>query len=267
MKRAVAILFLLVPLCVSAQNRSLLTELLSTSKEADLIATGVRLDEFEQALRKKASSSDYAFLQTIFRKTQQKFLNHYSQYTDLSEVFSTGKYDCLTATSLFSVVLSDFGIQHRIIETNYHIFLMVHTSQGEVLIETTDRYDGFVTDPKEIERRLGSYKENRIASTASLNNIYHAYHFSLYQDVAPHQLAGLLLYNQAVKAFNKKEFMQAADLLDRSKAIYESPRVAELAVIIIEAALESDLSQSNKQLILERYKNYWEQRSRLMAIR
>jgi len=267
LKKAVAILILFFPLIVTAQRSELLPELMSTSPHGDLNKATIELQNFESTL--KVQSSDYALLKTVFKKTQQKFLKHYNQYTDFDEIFTSGKYDCLTATSLFSVVLSDLHFQYRIIETNYHIFLMVETTKGEVLLETTDRYNGFVTSAVEIEKRLGSYKQNIIASASidSSNKIYYAYHFSLYQDVAPNQLAGLLLYNKAVKSFNEKELMKAADFLAQSKAIYESPRVAELAVIIVEATLESNLSQSNKLKILNRYKYYWEQRSRLMAVR
>lgn len=266
MKRAGILLVLFLPLFAVAQNRALLPELLSTSKDGTLSAASFRLREFEQGLKKRTYQSDDQFLQTVFTKTQQKFLKHFSQYAEFNEVFSTGKYDCLTATSLFSIVLADLNFQYRIVETNYHIFLIVHTSQGEVLIETTDRYNGFVSSKKEIDKRLSSYRQNNLSSPlTSSSKIYHTYHFSLYQEVDPSQLSGLLYYNQAVRAFNKGEFINAADLLYRAKEIYESPRVAELAVIIVEAALESNLSDTNKLLILERYKTYWEQRSRLMA--
>ena len=268
LKRAFAILIFFLPQLIAAQNQALLSDLLSTTKDGNVSAINFRMEEFELGLKKKTYSSDRDFLQTVFTKTQQKFLKHFSQYTGLDEVFSAGKYNCLTATSLFSVVLTDFHFQHRIIETNYHIFLIVQTTKGDVLIETTDRYNGFVSDKNEIEKRLGSYKQNAISPTLSASNkLYYTYHFSLYQDVEPHQLAGLLYYNQAVKAFNKKEFMNAADLLGKAKAIYESPRIAELAVILVEAALESNLNDSNKAMILEQYKTYWEQRSRLMAFR
>lgn len=266
MKSVVAILILFLPLLAGAQSRVLLSELLSTSNNSNVNAIDLRIQDFEQELKKKVCASDYDFLKTVFAKTQQKFLKHFSPYSDLHEVFSVGKYDCLTATGLFSIVLSDLNFQYHIIETNYHIFLVIPTSKGDVLIETTDRFNGFVSDKREIEKRLGAYKQNTISPglTAS-NKLYHMYHFSLYQDVDPHQLAGLLYYNQAVKAFNKREFINAANLLDKAKAIYESPRVAELAIILVEVALESNLSDSTKLMLLERYKTYWEQRGRLMA--
>jgi len=266
LKRSGILLIIFLPLLASAQSSTLLPKLLSTSKGSNVVAADLRLQEFEHGLKKKTYSSDYQFLQLVFSKTQQKFLKHFSQYPDLNEVFVAGKYDCLTATSLFSIILSDLNFQYRVIETNYHIFLVVQTMQGDVLIETTDRYNGFVSGKKEIEKRLSSYRQNNISPTLTASSrVYHTYHFSLYQDVDPDQLAGLLYYNQAVRAFNKKEFINAADLLDNAKAIYESPRVAELAVILVDAALESNLNETSKRLILERYKTYWEQRSRLMA--
>jgi hypothetical protein len=267
LKRVVTILILFLPLLAGAQSRVLLSELLSTSENSNISGIELRIEAFEQGLKKRIYASDYEFLKTVFAKAQQKFLKHFSPYTNLNEVFSAGKYDCLTATSLFSIVLTDLHFQHRIIETNYHIFLIVPTSKGDILIETTDRFNGFLSDKKEIEKRLGEYRQNAISpSLTASTKLYHAYHFNLYQDVNPNQLAGLLYYNQAVKAFNKREFMSAADLLDKSKGIYESPRVGELAILLVEAALASNLNDDTKRIILDRYKTYWEQRSRLMAV-
>lgn len=264
-KKPLIIFIFFLPLLGFAQADGLLQELLSTSTSHDSAIARMKLQEFEQQLKKKEFKSDYAFLETVFAKTQRKFLRRYTQYTELDKVFSSGKYDCLTATSLFSVVLSDLNFKYRIIETNYHIFLLVQTSHGDILLETTDAYNGFVSDPKEIEKRLGSYKQNLITAAPASNKLLYSYHFNLYQDVAPHQLAGLLYYNQAVKAFNKKELLKSADLLDQAKAIYESPRVAELAVLIIHTAFQSNLPESER--LLERYKIYWERRSNLMAAR
>lgn len=267
MKRSIALLAFLIPLFAGAQS-SLLNELMATSCSGDVTAASENIREFEDDLKnRKRGTSDFTFLKAIFTKTQQKFLKHYSQYTDLHEIFSTGKYDCLTATGLFSVLLSDLGFQYRIIETNYHIFLLVQTEKGEVLLETTDRFNGFVAGKDDIENRLGSYKKNLLTADAGAGKVYHTYHFSLYQDVHPNQLTGLLFYNQAVKAFNNKELLTSAELLNKSRALYDSPRVAELAVMITESVLDSNLSEDTKLLILKRYKNYWEQRSRLMAIR
>jgi len=153
-------------------------------------------------------------------------------------------------------VLSEFNFDYTIIETNYHIFIIVHSSSGDVLLETTDRFNGFVQDKNEIEKRIGSYKKNLIASSGN-GKSYFRYSFDLYKKVNPSQLPGLLHFNQAVNAFNKHDWLACADELVLSESKYYSPRVSELALLLVQAVLDSDASEEIQELITQRFKPYW----------
>jgi hypothetical protein len=102
---------------------------------------------------------------------------------------------CIAA--LFSHVLERLNFRYEIIETNYHIFLIVQTSRGEVLLETTDRWGGFVTDKDAIAKRTGDYRSNQLVSNDSDKK--YQYSFKLYQAISPEKLTGLLYFNQLCK--------------------------------------------------------------------
>ena len=214
-----------------------------------------KLTGFIQALQQKKGLSEKKFLKSIFKSTHQKFLKSYSQYADLGEVFLNGRYDCLTATSLFSIILSETKFDFKIIETNYHIFILVNTEDGQVLLETTDRLSGFVVNPFDINRRIDSYRQNELVNSVG-NKTYYHYSFDLFHEVAPHQLAGLLYFNQAIKAYNKNDLLACASLLEQSRKIYESPRIEELAIVLVKSVLESDLSANVKSKVIRQYKNF-----------
>ena len=263
-RRFVAIVFWIAPLIGFCQNE-LLNDLLSTS------STGThegpqKIREHVNYLRSKESKKEITFLHRIFWSTQKRFLKTYSPYEAFGELFTSGKYDCLTATSLYSLLLTEFNFDFKIIETNYHIFIVVHTSSGDVLLETTDRYNGFVEDKKQIESRIGVYKENLIAS-ANSNSTYYAYSFDLYKKVSPFQLTGLLHFNQAVNAFNKREWLACANELALSESKYESPRVKELATLLVQSVIMSnDTKDEVKDSILKRFKPYWLEKQPTVAI-
>ena len=137
MKRAFSILFLLA--CLGAQGQGDLSAFLSTTKSSfeEQSKDSDKLHSFLDGI--PSSQSDARQLHTLFRRMHKVFLKNYKAYSDFDELFTSGKYDCLTATALFSNVLDNFQYAYEIIETNYHIFLMVKTSKGEIMIETTDR--------------------------------------------------------------------------------------------------------------------------------
>ncbi len=254
MRKAVVLLLFILPSLGIGQVNPLFQELITTSPVKPSVQESKKLKNFVQELQQKEVTSEKKFLKSIFKATHQKFLKSYSQYSDLGEVFQTGKYDCLTATALFSIILTETHFDFKIIETNYHIFILVNTANGEVLLETTDRLSGFVDQPDEIKKRIGSYRENNILHAGN-DKTYYQYSFNLFREVAPNQLAGLLYFNQAIKAYNRNDLLRCAILLEQSKRIYESPRVEELAVVLVKSVLESSLSSDVKGRVIRQYKN------------
>jgi hypothetical protein len=249
------IAFWFAPLIGFCQNE-LLNDLLSSSSTG-AIEGRQKITEHINNLRSRETKKEIALLHKIFWSTQKRFLKTYSPYETFGELFVSGKYDCLTATSLYSLLLSEFNFDFNIIETNYHIFIVVHTSSGEVLIETTDRYNGFVQDKKEIQSRIGTYKENLIAATDP-NSTYYTYSFDLYKKISPFQLTGLLHFNRAVNAFNQHEWLACANELALSESKYESPRVKELAALLVQSVITSDdANEEVKGAVLKRFKSYW----------
>ncbi len=90
---------------------------------------------------------------------------------------------------------------------------MVKTSDGDVLLETTDRIGGFIDDEKRISKVIADYRKN----------------FSLFVTVDVDQLPGLLYFNQAVKAFNAAKWDECSEKLSAAATKTNSPQVAALA--------------------------------------
>lgn len=255
MRGAVIIFLLLLSNLANGQYDVLQSTWNTSNKPVEIGAARVLVADLIQHANKKNPTTDLQLLNRLFEITQRKVLRNYSPYADMSEL-TRGTYDCLTATSLFAAMLTETGFQFEIIETNYHIFLLVHTSQKDVLLETTDRFNGFVVSKTEIDKRLNCYQQNSLALSAKGKTNY-LYQTSLYRAVQPSQLAGLLLFNQAVKAFNAKDLKLCADKLDAARELYETPRVAELADILLQAIVFSNtLTAAEKQVIENKFAVY-----------
>jgi hypothetical protein len=218
----------------------------TSNKESDDLAVFVNKLEQKQSSFKRTSD----FLEFIFNKTHQKFLKSFSEYASFPEMLDKGKYNCLTGTALYALLLDHFDIRYQIIETNYHIFLLAQTDNGSILFETTDPASGFVTNEKEIKNRIASYRQNSIQAAAS-SKTYYRYNFDLYKVVNLDEVLGLLHYNLAIVAFNAKDLAVTIDHLGKAMELYESPRIEEFSRIVLLTIMEGNLDPSEKERYLE----------------
>jgi hypothetical protein len=196
--------------------------------------------------KKGGFKTDKAFLNYLFTKTHQRFLRNYKEYSSFNELLDKGYYNCLTGTALYAILLDHFELPYRIIETNYHIFLMVETSAGEVLLETTDPATGFTDSKSEIEKRIDVYRQNEIQKTNTDKRYYH-FSFDLYNDVDLDEMLGLLYYNHAIKAYNNHQWVNSIAYLEKASVQYRSPRLEEFSRIILLSLAESKLDPSLKE--------------------
>ncbi|MBL7848776.1 MAG: hypothetical protein JNL40_15015 [Cyclobacteriaceae bacterium] len=210
-----------------------------------LNATGAKASEKDAAHREVSrlmtsfgdnQPTDQRHLWKVFRKIHSTVLKQYEAYVDFASLFTTGNYDCLTATMLFSHLLTELGYDFEVVETNYHIFILVKAADGRVLLETTDRVGGFITDEKIIAQRIESYRKNEMLSSTS-HDAYR-YRCRLYQTVSPEKLLGLLYFNQAVKAYNRGDWLKCSESLEQAHTQYASDRCRELGDILIQTLLE-----------------------------
>ncbi|MBK5277865.1 MAG: hypothetical protein JJE09_03270 [Bacteroidia bacterium] len=253
MRLIVALFLFILPSLAMGQVMPFFEDLVSTSIVKPTTRESNKLNDFIKTLHSQRRVSENKFLKSTFKATHQKFLKSYSQYSDFGEIFKNGKYDCLTATALFSVILSEMHFDYKIIETNYHIFILVDTESGQVMLETTDRLFGFVEDPMEINNKIDLYRQNRMTNSGN-DKLYYYYTFDLYNEVGPYQVPGLLYFNQAIKAYNRGDLLACASFLEQSRKIYESPRVDELTVVLVKSVLESNLSTDAKSKVLRQYR-------------
>jgi hypothetical protein len=196
------------------------------------------------------SNSDRLFLKHLFMKTHHRILQNYVAYCSFNATLNDGDYNCLTGTAIYAILLTHFNIDFKVIETNYHIFLIANTGEGEILFESTDPINGFVDDSNAILKRTHDYRENKITSV-NADNSYH-YTFDMYNRVSMEELLGLLYYNYSIDAYNHKDLMRAINYLDKASRFYQSKRIEELSKIILLTVEEGKIKISEKEICLKK---------------
>lgn len=235
---------LLIPCSVFGQEGDRTATFLSSFLSVEQATSAPKsFTDFLNKLEKKNASlkNDRAFIEFVFTKTHQRFLKRYEAYASINALFNEqGSYNCLTGTILYSVILNHFQIPHRVIETNYHIFILAETKEGDVLLEATDPLNGFVTSSKNIEKRIKAYKENSLQVSSSTLR-YYQFNFELFNTVSFKELRGLLYYNKAVDFYNQKNLQESAHLLKKAHELYSSLRIDEFSQILLLSLRQSNL--------------------------
>ena len=170
-------------------------------------------------------------LSTVFYKTHQKLLKQYKPYKSFESLFSDGVYGCLTGTAIYALLLEDLGYEYQIIESTYHVFLIVEVDGHKYAFESTDPLYGFITSEKEIEEKViatqkfdDSYKEDG----------KYQFEKTVYQAISLDNLVGLQYYNFALLAYNKGDYRNAVSLLNEARALHPSDRMKEFAELMSE---------------------------------
>lgn len=260
---------LIVPVLGWSQSSNRFQTLLQSAPSLQPELATSKMDEFISDLQVKRDKlkSDENFLRYAFRESHKTFFQHYRAYAQFPEIFDSGNYDCLSATSFFSVVLDAFGFEYKIMETNYHVFLLVEADQKQIILESTDKTNGFVSNEQSVKERLNAYRENKIAAATTANKYYYQYDLDLYQEVLPQQLTGLLYFNQAVNAFNNNDLAGSALKLKKAVRIYNSPRIAEFAIIMVSKLADSELTDEEKKNLIRPFAGFIKAKSSVMAAR
>lgn len=247
MKRGVLIWLVFFGTCAYGQAtlRSTFADASNNSAELE------RIDQQTELLLGSKYSNSFSGLHKLFRATHKHILRQYRAYASLNELVN-GTYDCLTATALFTNLLTRAGFEYDVVETNYHIFLLVRTTDGEALLETTDPLNGVVVDREEIKSKVGGYRAQGTASSS------YQYHREVFRKVNQKELIGLLLFNQAVNAYNTKDWALCGSRLMQSLQAYPAnSRALELVPILLySVATDKQLTEEAKKLISARLKEF-----------
>ena len=221
-----------------------------TKEEHDAFAE--RLDAFVTHLRAKRGKykSELDFVSTVFYKTHRKFLKRYRSFTPFGEMFRSGSYDCLSATTLYAILLTRLDIEYEVVETNYHIYINVSTPKGNALIESTDPIYGYATDPKEIKERINVF--NTGDPTRAGKDQY-AFVAKVNDRVSMKELIGLQYYNASIHAYNGGEFDKAINLFQKALHFRQNERMNEFGLVMAQTILgHNDLTAEAKSAYINK---------------
>jgi hypothetical protein len=223
----------------------------------DHMATESFKNEIAPLIRKLENSrgkNELKWLHNIFRITHKTFLREYQQFASFEGMFADGKYDCLTGTSLYALIFQSLNINFKIYETSYHAFIILETASGNVMIESTDPINGFITDQNLINKKLNDYRNLKSNEFTDINKSSYDFKNKIFREISLLEIVGLLQYNAALFYYNAGNLIDSSHALAMASQHYHSERIEEFAGILIVSILNSDLSDEQKKSCLRKFK-------------
>lgn len=200
----------------------------------------------QQKDKLERSKNQEHFLYLLFYKVHNRFLKNYKQYSHFHDLAYRGSYDCLTGTLLYGLILEELGIDYTIRESEYHIYLLVHTPEKQFIFEATDPISGFVCDQEEVARRERQFEAyaSMTAASPKVSDQYIQYELKtqVFNQIGMSQLVGLYYYNLAIESFNTQRFQHSSAYMLRGIEYYPSNRMFEFYDLVVREQARFGLS-------------------------
>lgn len=195
----------------------------------------------ELDLKRLKTKNDYNFLRSIFQKSHQSILKEYVQYSTFNDMLKEGKFDCVSGSATLGMLLDRYSYDYQIVETDYHVFLIVSVDGKDIILESTLPVGGMISSPSEVRAYIESYKPVEFAQLASLterlgNPELDISDRAIFRKVSLIELAGLQYYNDAISHFNEQSFGLASKQLSKALILYDSERIKNLKDLAKEQA-------------------------------
>ena len=200
-------------------------------------------------------------LKLIFDHVQTTFLKQYDVDADFTDMFASGKYNCLTGTILYALLADDLKIKHTIKFMPGHVYLIVYADNIPYIFESTDPVGGFVELNKALQSdavksmRLLKFMASDNGEKSPKADFFETYYLKLNNT----ELRGLVGYQYTNASFSemmKQDYLKSYNLIN--KAIVLTP-MAELSImrdeLLKHAIVEADKSTSLRAQLLVDYYN------------
>jgi hypothetical protein len=200
----------------------------------------------------------------IFDHVQTTFLKTYDLDGGFIDIFSTGKYNCLTATLLYSFLLEKLHIDYIIKYMPNHVYLMVNDQATPYIFETTDPINGFMAISQRSQSQ--AIKKMRLLHYMSVDNgnaqnetgLFDKYFIKL-NNTGIKGLIGYQYVNLASISISAEDYHTAMNLYNKALLLTPMDELRFVTINLLIAAYTKAPSTSRKkaEYLLEIY-NYSE---------
>lgn len=168
----------------------------------------------------------------IYENVHKTFLDKYEAKTLFSDIFSSGNYNCVSATALYCMAFDYFKIPYTIKEKPTHVFPVAYPNNQQVIVETTNPLVGSFafTDQFKASYIENLRKQKLISSqemaSSSVNNLFDQHFFKEDVNITMQQLVGIQYMNDAIFKLEAEDAWGSMNQFEKAYLFYPSENIA-----------------------------------------
>ena len=173
----------------------------------------------------------------LYQAVHDRFFTKYELKNSFRDIFTGGRYNCVSATALYGILFNQLEIPYQIKELPTHVYLMAYPHTARVLVESTDPSGGFYAFNEPFKRSfVDQLAKNKLISQAehrnnSINTLFDKYYFKD-ETINLDQLVGIQYTNQALYALEEENLREAYHQLEKAFLFRPSEKTAFLLKLL-----------------------------------
>jgi len=199
-------------------------------------------------------------LKFVFDHVQATFLKQYDVDADFYDMFVSGKYNCLTGTILYALLLDELKIKHTIKFMPGHVYLIAYIAETPYIFETTDPVGGFVELNKAMQSnaikslRLMKFMASDNGDNSSKGDFFDTYYLKL-NNTEMRGLIGYQYTNASFAEMMKQNYAKSYDLINKAIVLTPMPELNMMRDELLKLAIiEADKTTTHRaQLLVDYY--------------
>lgn len=180
-------------------------------------------------IRNRIKSKSGPSSKFVFNHFRKGFLKDYTQVVPFHLLFSSGEYNCVTASALYCLALDHLKIPYKVQEQPDHVFLLVEENGERALLESTRTKDGFFVPDQKFKRQfLKRLEEEGIIFKAhrrqySNDELFERWFYPM-DGISLTELIGLMYYNDGLKHFQAHRYDSAVYQFEKAHILYPAEK-------------------------------------------
>ncbi len=224
-------------------NNNLLSLFLAISPESDhnlyeQVNQKIQQETERIKIKKFEKLKDEKKVARIYDFVNGEILDRYEEQTLFPDIFSSGNFNCLTASAYYGFLFTKLMIGFEFKETSNHVHPVAFPKSLQIKVETTDPVFGFQYFDTKLKVQFVNYlliskiinKEE--AKNNSVDDIFNKYYFPE-SSIGMKELAGLQYLNDAFYNYVQDKFSYAFKQIQKAYFLYPSDRISTVMLFLL----------------------------------
>ena len=198
------------------------------------------------------STNKKKIAKAVFSYVQDEYLEKYEINPHFDELFKTGTFNCVTASALYSILLSAFEVDFAIRRLPSHVYVVIKNGEEEIALESTDPINGvYFVDKSKLVKELANAKifSNAEFRSSSINQLYDLYVGEIEEEISQSQLLASIYYNFSLEKIEEVDYKEALNLANKSMMIDEN-KFSEVLRTFIYIQMLGDINEEDEQTLI-----------------